>query len=170
MKLKKFFLIFVFILLIAIIGFLLIKVNEKSEEKIVNISGNESSTSKEEIKENNKEIVQITDNYFIQQTNDIYVNSDEYIGRTIKIEGLIYTYEDSEGKTLYAVTRNTPGCCGNDGIAGLDIRYNGTYPEKGTWVEVTGIIGKENINGEDLPTIKVSTMNEKEKGVTFVTN
>lgn len=55
-------------------------------------------------------IVEITDNFFIEQTNDLYLNLNDYIGKTIKIEGLIYSYEDSNGDICYAVVRNTPGC------------------------------------------------------------
>ena len=172
MNFKKIILIIVLIILLGIIGFLLIKVNEKSEEKIENIADNENNinSSKETVKVDYNDVIQITDNYFIQQTNDIYINSDEYVGKIVKIEGLIYTYEDSNGKTLYAVVRNTPGCCGNDGLAGIDIRYEGDYPKKDIWVEVTGVISKEKINGEDMPIINVSDIKETEKGITFVTN
>lgn len=57
-------------------------------------------------------MIEITDNYFIEQTNDVFYNLNDYIGKTIKIEGLVYSYEDDEGKICYAVIRNTPGCCG----------------------------------------------------------
>ncbi len=172
MKLKKIFLIVVLIILLLIIGIVLITVNEKSVEIIENTSSKENSTKNknEDNKPDNSDMIQITDNYFIQQTNDIYMNLDEYVGKTIKIEGIVYTYDDFEGKKLYAVVRNTPGCCGNDGLAGVDIRYDGIYPEKDTWVEVIGIISKENINGENMPVINVSVINEKEVGTSFVTN
>ena len=86
------------------------------------------------------------------------------------MEGLIYSYYNSEGKELYAVVRNTPGCCGNDGLAGLDIRYDDKYPPRNTWVEIIGVIQKEEVDGNSIPAIKITKMTEKEKGIDFVTN
>ena len=70
----------------------------------------------------------------------------------------------------YGVIRNTPGCCGNDGLAGLDIRYDGEYPELKTWVEVIGVVGKDISYDEEIPAIQVTSIREKEEGTTFVTN
>ena len=95
---------------------------------------------------------------------------EDYVGKIVKLEGLIYSYEDKNGDILYAVVRNTPGCCGNDGLAGLDIRYDKDYPKKDTWVEVVGVVESETVNGSELPALKVSSMIEKEKGTTFVNN
>ena len=115
--------------------------------------------------------MEITDNYFIEQTNDIFYNTDDYIDKTIKIAGLIYNYEDyNSGETYYAVVRNTPGCCGNDGLAGLDIRYDGEYPEENTWVEIVGTIKTDVVAGEEIPAIQVTSIQETEEGTTFVTN
>ena len=50
------------------------------------------------------------------------------------------------------------------------IRFDEDYPELDTWVEVVGVIGKANVFGSDIPVINISTMTEKEQGVTFVTN
>ena len=115
-------------------------------------------------------MVEITDNFFIEQTNDLYLNLNDYIGKTIKIEGLIYSYQDFNGDICYAVVRNTPGCCGSDGLAGLDIRYNEDYPEEDTWVEVIGVVGSDTMSGRKIPAIQVSSMTVKEKGTTFVIN
>ena len=78
--------------------------------------------------------------------------------------------EDDNGDTCYAVVRNTPGCCGNDGLAGLDIRYDKDYPNENTWVEVIGVIGTDTMYGDVIPAIQVSSIIEKEEGTTFVTN
>ena len=115
-------------------------------------------------------ILEITDNFFIEKTNDIYINIGDYLGKTIKIEGLIYAYEDTNGDILHAVVRNTPGCCGNDGLAGLDIRYNGEYPPENTWVEVVGVMGTDTVYNNPIPAIQVGTMTEKEPGNTFLSN
>ena len=114
-------------------------------------------------------ILEIKDNFFIEQTNDVYYNMNDYIGKTIKIEGFIYNYKDSNGDTCYCVVRNTPGCCGNDGLAGLDIRYYDEYPEVNTWVEIIGVIGEDYAFEQKIPAIQVTSLKEKEPGVTFVT-
>ncbi len=115
-------------------------------------------------------ILEITDNYFIEQTNDLYLNLSDYIGRTIKIEGFVSWYEEANGDVCYAVIRNSPGCCGNDGVAGVDIRYDGEYPAEDTWVEVIGVVGKDTVYDSVIPAIQVSSITPKEEGVTFVTN
>ena len=193
MKKKKIFMIIILIAFIGVIGVALANVNNQSVEKIskdnnatdnttissTSDSSNTNSTtqssgkirkSTEKAKANTNNMVEITDNFFIEQTNDLYLNLNDYIGKTIKIEGLIYSYEDSNGDICYAVVRNTPGCCGNDGLAGLDIRYDEDYPEEDTWVEVIGVVGTDTMYGSKIPAIQVSSMTIKEKGTTFVTN
>ena len=151
-------------IVIGCICFAFVKVNEKSKEK------SSSKITSKETDAKASQVIEITDNYFIEQTNDIYINLEDYVGKTVKLEGLIYSYEDENGDILYAVVRNTPGCCGNDGLAGLDIRYDKDYPKKDTWVEVVGVVESETVNGSELPALKVSSMTEKEKGTEFVTN
>ena len=54
------------------------------------------------------DIIEITDNYFIEQTNDIFLNLKDYVGKTVKMQGLVYAYAGEDGNTYYAVVRNTP--------------------------------------------------------------
>lgn len=188
MKSKKIIMIVLLVIFIVVIGFVIVKVNDKSiaknnetanEQNITNItttsksnSGNSisirKSTGTAQADYNN--MIEITDNYFIESTNDVYVNLDEYEGKTIKMQGLIYTYEGAGDKTCYAVVRNTPGCCGNDGLAGLDISYNKDYPEEGKWVEVVGVVTKEKSYGGYIPVLQIASMTETEEGTSFVTN
>lgn len=163
---KKIVLIILLFLVIGGIIFTIVKVNEKSSEMANKKFENQGTKSSTEA----SELIEITDNYFIEQTNDIYINLEDYIGKRVKFEGLVYSYEDEKGNTLYAVVRNTPGCCGNDGLAGIDVRYDKTYPKEKTWVEVEGIINKETVDNDELPVVIVSSMVEKEEGTTFVTN
>ena len=182
---KRIMMIGLLIIFIAAIVVAVIMINNKSVEKIsetsqdintttasTSVTNSEGtirkSTEKAEIDTNN--MVEITDNYFIEQTNDVYMNLNDYLGKTIKMQGLIYSYEDGNGDICYAVVRNTPGCCGNDGLAGLDIRYDGEYPEEGTWVEIVGVIGKDTVFNTDTPAIQIASITETEEGTTFVTN
>jgi len=158
MKSKKIIMIVLLIAFCVIIGVVMVGINSKAASQ-------NGETAK------NEDIVEITDNYFIQQTNDVYINLDDYIGKTIKMEGLIYSYNDaSSGNVCYAVVRNGPGCCGNDGIVGLDIRYDGDYPNANTWVEVIGVMGTDTVQGRKIPAIQVVSMTETERGATAVSN
>lgn len=110
----------------------------------------------------------ITDNYFIAQTNDVYLNYNEYEGKIVRIEGYFYVYQDSvTGENYYAVIRNAPGCCGNDGLAGLDILYDGEYPAENTWIQVVGKIDKYS-EKDPTPVIKVISLEETSEGTGFV--
>ncbi|MBR2289422.1 MAG: hypothetical protein IJ867_02105 [Clostridia bacterium] len=117
---------------------------------------------------NEKVDLDITDNYFIAQTNDVYINYDEYEGKTVRMEGYFYVYQDySTGENYYAVIRNAPGCCGNDGLAGLDIKYDGEYPAVNTWIQVIGKIDKYS-EADPTPVIMVSSLQETPEGTGFV--
>ena len=35
---------------------------------------------------------------------------------------------------------SAPGCCGDDGEAGFEVRWEGEYPEQNDWVEAVGIL------------------------------
>lgn len=191
MNLKKTFLIIILIIFIIGIVFIFVNANNVAEEKISSTENNsksETSTTNmleentTEVKEgkirrtNQKvepdmnNILEIKDNFFIEQTNDMYYNLKDYLGKTVKIEGFVSSYTDNNGDICYGVIRNTPGCCGADGLAGLDIRYDGEYPELKTWVEVIGVIGKDISYDAEIPAIQVTSIREKEEGTSFVTN
>jgi uncharacterized membrane protein YcgQ (UPF0703/DUF1980 family) len=93
-------------------------------------------------------IVEITEKMFIAQVNDIYLNSEDYIGKTIKLEGIFkceqfYGYNES----YCFVIRYGPGCCGTDGNAGFEVKWNKDrlqpYPAVESWVEAIGILNME---------------------------
>lgn len=190
MKAKKIIMIILLVLIIAGIGAALMDINNRSEQKLSeasNTAGNTTETTgstttstvtlegnirkgTQKVESDLNNILEVTDNFFIEQTNDMYYNLEDYLGKTIKIQGLISIYQDSNGDICYAVVRNTPGCCGADGLAGLDIRYDGEYPELNTWVEVVGVMGKDIVYDSDIPAIQVTSLKETETGTTFVTN
>ncbi|MBQ3414379.1 MAG: hypothetical protein IJH39_03350 [Clostridia bacterium] len=166
MKNNKIGMIVLLVIVLIAISIGIVKINDKSNKNAKSIAtSKETSQSK-----TSEEIIEITDNYFIEQTNDVYINLKEYLGKTVKLQGLIYTYDDKNGNTYYAVVRNTPGCCGNDGLAGIDIKYNGNYPAVDTWVEVEGVIESYKVNNYDTPVLNIKSIKETEKGITFVTN
>ena len=56
--------------------------------------------------------LEIKEKLFIAQTNDVYLNPDEYMGRRIRLEGLFKadSYVGS-AQTYRFVLRYGPGCC-----------------------------------------------------------
>lgn len=197
MKGKKIFYIVLLIIMIAVIGIFISNLNTKPIEKqntntIANIQKNGSTTSNTNIETKNNSnttikkremqkvtadmnnIFDIKEKMFIEQINDIYFNLKEYEGKTIRIEGFMYSYIDKEWKNqeYHYVMRMTPGCCGNDGSAGFEIVWDKEYPEDNEWVEAIGVI-KSVDEGDYMGTIPVlyltSLKVKQERGADFVT-
>jgi putative membrane protein len=121
----------------------------------------------------NGDIVEITEKLFIAQTNDIYINAEDYIGRTVKYEGIYKNtgeWSDGPDETIHFVIRYGPGCCGYDGEAGFEVRWNGGYPAVDDWVEVTGTIEEEDYEGGyKILYVSVTSLTVKEeRGAEYV--
>jgi len=88
-----------------------------------------------------KNIIEIKEKMFIAQINDVYLNADDYFGKTIKLEGM-FKQDEVDSKTYSFVIRYGPGCCGYDGNAGFEIAWSTEkpYPEADSWVEVVGVL------------------------------
>ncbi|MEL7565088.1 MAG: hypothetical protein AAGU27_09420 [Dehalobacterium sp.] len=87
------------------------------------------------------DVIEIKEKMFIAQTNDIYLNPEDYLGKTIKYEGIFDSfYYDVNDTTYYYVIRYGPGCCGFDANAGFEVVWSGDYPNKNDWVEVIGVL------------------------------
>ena len=90
-----------------------------------------------------KNVVEINEKMFIAQVNDVYLNADEYLGKTIKLEGIFKReqYFDAEDPYFFVI-RYGPGCCGYDGNVGFEIKWDKhnmqPYPADESWVEATG--------------------------------
>lgn len=84
--------------------------------------------------------IEIKENVFISQINDIYFNFDDYKDKTIIVEGIYSIFESAVSDMTSAVVyRNGPGCCDNDGWAGFLLKYNGEIkPKENDWIRVTG--------------------------------
>lgn len=132
----------------------------------------ENYLNNESIAEN--EIVQIKEKMFITQLNDIYINRQDYIGKTISYEGMFTQYTwDEMNTTYYLVYRRSPGCCGADGQAGLEVIWpdgsEKAYPNENDWCEVVGTLESYNENGENFLQIRLDSLIVKEdRGEEFV--
>ena len=88
-----------------------------------------------------KGVVEIKEKMFLAQINDVYLNPEDYLGKTIKLEG-VFKEEQGYEKSYCFVVRYGPGCCGNDGNAGFEVAWAKEaarpYPASDSWVEATG--------------------------------
>ncbi|MDR1216612.1 MAG: metal ABC transporter permease [Treponema sp.] len=122
-------------------------------------------------------VIEIKEKMFLAQTNDVYLNAEDYLGRTIKLEGL-FKREDSEYGDYCFVLRYGPGCCGSDGNAGFEIAWEPRdemlvkYPNVDDWVEATGVLKTYEDDSYPFPLlyIALSSLNVLDKrGAEFVT-
>lgn len=120
-------------------------------------------------------IVEIKEKMFIAQTNDVYLNPEDYMGRTIKLEGLFKTqasfYEDRPPYCF--VLRYGPGCCGFDGNAGFEVAWDEDappYPVEDDWVEAVGVLKSYEEDGYPYLYLALSSLQVLDRrGEEFVT-
>jgi hypothetical protein len=128
------------------------------------------------------EVVEIREKMFIAQVNDVYLNPEDYLGKTLKLEGLFQVQYYYGSDPYYFVIRYGPGCCGNDGNAGFEILWDEAfltepveggervYPEEGDWVEAAGVLGAYEEDGYPYLCIALSSLKVlDERGAEFVT-
>ncbi len=122
------------------------------------------------------DLVEISERLFIAQTNDIYINTEDYLGKTIKYEGIFKTMQWSQGdeeKTIYYVIRYGPGCCGYDGEAGFEVVWDGDggsdWPQVDDWCEVVGVLEIYELDGWEYLRLVLSSLTVlEERGAEFV--
>jgi hypothetical protein len=131
--------------------------------------------------------LEIKDKLFIAQTNDVYLNPEDYMGKTIRLEGLFKVEQYvGEEKRYCFVLRYGPGCCGNDGSAGFEVAwgkpqpYTGpgsvktlppgpAYPSVDAWVEAVGVLDTYEEDGYPYLFLNLLSLAEKEeRGAEFV--
>ncbi|MDR3313793.1 MAG: hypothetical protein LBS96_04975 [Oscillospiraceae bacterium] len=118
-------------------------------------------------------VVEIKEKMFLTQMNEIWLNMEEYLGKTIKLEGIYREEVWEEGKVYHSVLRNSPGCCGADGVAGFDVEWpegtDGAYPAQDAWVAVAGVLERYEENGNTYVRLLLTSLEVKEeRGAEFV--
>jgi len=120
------------------------------------LNGNEYGTTEENIRyesivSSNKDVIEIKEKMFLSQVNDVYLNAEDYLGKTIKLEG-IFKQDDGYNKSYSFVIRYGPGCCGYDGTAGFEVAWANEkanpYPPVDSWVEVAGVLKSYKEDGD----------------------
>jgi hypothetical protein len=120
------------------------------------------------------ELVEIREKLFIAQTNDVYQNPEDYMGKLIRLEGLFKSQSYEDASTSYCfVLRYGPGCCGNDGSAGVEVAWDSApaedYPNIDDWVEAVGVL--ETYEEDGYPYLYLSLVSltvKDERGAEFV--
>lgn len=116
------------------------------------------------------EYIEIKEKMFIAQSNDVYLNPDEYQDKTLRWQG-IYTCMDwgEDVAPYHCVFRYGPGCCGDDGMAGFEVAWDGDYPELDSWVEAEGILEAYEENGIEYLRVRLHSLAVlEERGAEFV--
>ncbi|MDR2785094.1 MAG: hypothetical protein LBB83_04175 [Treponema sp.] len=119
-------------------------------------------------------VIEIREKMFIAQTNDVYLNPEDYMGRTLKLEGLFKTQAGYEDRPPYCfVLRYGPGCCGYDGNAGFEVAWDGDappYPAEDDWVEAVGVLKSYEEDGYPYLYLALSRLQVlDQRGEEFVT-
>ncbi len=116
------------------------------------------------------DLVEIGERLFIAQTNDIYLNPEDYLGKTVKYQGIFKTMDWEEtGETYHCVIRYGPGCCGYDGEAGFEVDWAGDWPQEDDWCEVVGVLEIYEQSGMRYLRLALDSLTVlKERGAEFV--
>jgi len=125
-----------------------------------------SGTKKSEV---SNDIIVIKEKMFATQVQDVYNNAEDYIGKTIKLEGLFKQEQPYEGDPYCFVLRYGPGCCGFDGNVGFEIKWDETraqpFPKEDAWIETIGVLKQYEEDGYDqylyIDLISLNVLNKR---------
>jgi zinc transport system permease protein len=136
----------------------------------------EKGQVQESLNPEEKKVIEIKEKMFIAQINDVYLNPEDYMGNTIKLEGLFVSEQYGENDPYCFVIRYGPGCCGTDGNAGFEVAWDKqdaaskSYPNKDDWVEAVGILQAYEEDGYPYLYLALSELNVlDERGEEYVT-
>jgi hypothetical protein len=104
------------------------------------------------------EVIEIREKMFVAQTNEIYYNSPDYLGKTIKYEGIFTVYDDPGVATYRSVIRYGPGCCGTDANCGFEVIWDKPYPNENDWVEAVGTLEEYEEDGYPYLRLRLSSL------------
>ncbi|MDR0765224.1 MAG: hypothetical protein LBE65_06525 [Synergistaceae bacterium] len=114
------------------------------------------------------DVVEIKEKMFVAQINDVYLNPDEYLGRSIKLEGM-FGLDDEISPPVCYVFRYGPGCCGYDANAGFEVVWKDgetAYPNENDWVEAAGVLENYEDDGEPYLRLALTSLTVKaERGL-----
>lgn len=110
------------------------------------------------------DIITPSDKMFLSEVMNIYYNVDEYLGKTIKYEGIMKSsYVETTDTTYYMVIRYGPGCCGDDENVGFEVLWDNEYPPDDAWVEAIGTISIIEEEGIEFLVVELDSLIELEE-------
>ena len=115
-----------------------------------------------DISESADGVIEIKEKMFVAQTNEIYLNCQDYLGKTFSYEGLFLT-SDYDDRTYYYVARYGPGCCGYDATAGFEVVWDGEFPELEDWVHAVGILEMYEEDGAEYLQLRLNSLEVLDK-------
>lgn len=120
---------------------------------------------------NNDGVFEITERFFSAQMFEVFADSQNFLGRTIRYEGMFNArYLDVSNEYIFLVFRYTEGCCFPEEALGFEVYLNDIPPpENDSWVEVTGVLEHFTIDGVNFLRLNVTSLIElEERGLEFV--
>jgi len=122
-----------------------------------------------------KNIIEIRETMFAAQISEIYLNAEDYLGRTIKLEGIFKIGGNNEEPIFYVLRYAPDDCCGGRGFAGFEVRWSENLPAPlqytadDSWVEATGILREHRIGGNKYLYLElVSLISLDKRGAEYV--
>ena len=123
--------------------------------------------------DDSSDMLVIDEQFFVMRMLDIVFSPHEFLGQTIRYEGIFRAIDIPDVGELHQVYRYTEGCCGPDGIVGLQVWLENTDIEpfpNGTWVQVTGVLEEFEHQGRMFLRLDtISLIELSERGEEFVT-
>lgn len=136
----------------------------------VQIAGIEDKTIKSGEIENNplslqNGILVMESSNFYHSLNEVYGNLDKYVGTQIEVVGFVFKDNEDFKDNEFVPARLMMVCCAADmQPVGFLCRYDKASGLKSdSWVKVSGIIGKTNFEGQDVPFIEAESVIEAKK-------
>ena len=137
--------------------------DEKVDNEVEKLDDEVSKEENLEVAEQDKETIEITEKMYVSYINEMYMNTEEYEGKKIKLEGMFTSaYDEATKQMYYFVYRTGPGCCNNDGsMCGLEFTTADTIPVENDWIEVIGTLESYEENGFTYLTLRDSKVTIK---------
>jgi len=101
----------------------------------------------------------LDERFFGTQILEIFQNQDDFLGRTIRYEGIFSNF-DMLTESVFIVYRYEDGCCGPEPV-GLEVFLDDIAPfPDDTWVEVTGVLSRFERGGQIGMRLNVTSLIE----------
>jgi len=112
------------------------------------------------------DVIYISERFFVNEITEIFLNQQQYLGRTVRYEGMFRT-SSWAGEDFSFVYRNVPGCCSPEEVLGFEVLMDGfEIFDDNTWVEVIGVLEHD----DGFLVLRVLEIVElQERGAEFVT-